>query len=106
MPVSAEELKRIEIEISVLTVPEPLAFASPQDLLARLRPNVDGVVLSVDGRQATYLPQVWEQLPDKQVFMSELARKAGLPAKAWTEPGAAVMTYQVEAFKEEGGEAK
>ena len=51
---------------------------------------------------ATYLPQVWEQLPDKQAFMNELAEKAGLSDDAWRLPGAEVLTYQVEAFKEEG----
>ena len=105
-PVRADELKEIEIEVSVLTVPKRLAFTSPQDLLAKLRPGIDGVVLRVEDRQATYLPQVWEQLPDKRLFMNELAEKAGLPADAWTRPDAAVMTYQVEAFKEEGGRRK
>jgi MEMO1 family protein len=100
-PVRPEELGRIEIEVSVLTVPKRLAFNSPQDLLAKLRPNVDGVVLRLGDRQATYLPQVWEKLSDKRVFMDELAQKAGLPAGAWTRPEAVVMTYQVEAFKEE-----
>ena len=92
---------KIEIEISVLTLPKPLAFTSPQDLLEKLRPGVDGVVLRVDGQTATYLPQVWEQLPDKRTFLRELSQKAGLPADAWTSPGAKVMTYQVEAFHEE-----
>jgi MEMO1 family protein len=99
-PVRADELKKIEIEVSVLTVPKRLAFTSPKDLLAKLRPGVDGVVLRVGNRQATYLPQVWEQIPDKRNFMNELAEKAGLSADAWTQPEAEVMTYQVEAFKE------
>ena len=94
------ELKQIQIEISVLSVPKPLEFSSPQDLLTKLRPKVDGVVLRAEGRSATYLPQVWEQLPDKQEFMNELAGKAGLSADAWQQPGAEVLTYQVEAFKE------
>ena len=100
--VRPDELKEIEVEVSVLTVPKPLAFTSPQDLLSKLRPGIDGVVLSVDNHVATYLPQVWEQLPDRRRFMSELARKAGLSAEDWQRPEAAVMTYQVEAFKEEG----
>ena len=62
----ATNFKRLKIEISVLTVPKPLEFTSPQDLLAKLRPGVDGVVLEVDGHKATFLPQVWEQLPDKR----------------------------------------
>ena len=100
-PVRADELPQIKIEVSVLTVPKPIEFTSPQDLLAKLRPGIDGVVLEIDGRKATFLPQVWEQLPDKRVFLNELAQKAGLPADAWTRPGTAVMTYQVEAFKED-----
>jgi AmmeMemoRadiSam system protein A len=105
-PVRPNELDKIEIEISVLTLPEPLAFASPQDLLEKLRPGIDGVVLSVDGQTATYLPQVWEQLPDKRIFLRELSQKAGLAADAWTSPAATVMTYQVEAFHEERDAAR
>jgi MEMO1 family protein len=99
-PVAPEELKDIAIEVSVLTVPKPLRFASPQDLLNKLRPGIDGVVLNVEGRQSTYLPQVWQQLPDRRLFMRELSQKAGLAADAWTQPGVSVMTYQVEAFRE------
>jgi hypothetical protein len=99
--VQPNELDKIEIEISVLTLPEPLAFTSPRDLLEKLRPGIDGVVLSVDGQTATYLPQVWEQLPDKRTFLRELSQKAGLAADAWTSPAATVMTYQVEAFHED-----
>jgi AmmeMemoRadiSam system protein A len=101
-PVQPEELEAIEIEISVLTVPQPLAFDSPTELLTRLRPNVDGVVLRIGGRQSTYLPQVWEQLPDKERFLSYLSAKAGCPPLAWKEPGTSVLTYQAEAFKESG----
>jgi hypothetical protein len=100
--VRADELKEIQVEVSVLSVPKRLAFTSPQDLLAKLRPGIDGVVLRVENQQATYLPQVWEQLPDKRLFMNELAQKAGLSARAWERPDAVVMTYQVEAFKEHG----
>lgn len=100
-PVRADELAEIEIEISVLTVPRPLKFSSPEDLLARLRPGVDGVILRAGRRQSTYLPQVWEQMPGKEVFLSNLARKAGLPPTAWRQPGVSVLTYQVEAFHEE-----
>jgi len=101
-PVRGNELKQLDIEISVLTIPQPLKFSSPQDLLAKLRPHIDGVVLQVGRRQATFLPQVWEQLPDKQEFLSELSQKAGLAPSAWMDPSAEVLTYQVEAFKEDG----
>jgi AMMECR1 domain-containing protein len=56
------------------------------------------VVFALRGRQATYLPQVWKQLPGKEQFLDELARKAGLSARAWKDPTAAMLTYQVEAF--------
>ncbi len=99
-PVGPEELKDIEIEISVLSIPQPLEFKSPEELLEKLRPGVDGVVLRVGMRGATYLPQVWEQLPEKETFLNNLAEKAGLSASAWRGEGVSVLTYQVEAFKE------
>ena len=102
-PVAPEELKDIEIEISILTVPAELKFSSPKDLLAKLRPNVDGVVLKfAQGRQSTYLPQVWGQIPDKEQFLGSLSVKAGMPADAWTQPGLTVLTYQAEVFHESG----
>ena len=83
-PVKPEELEHIEIEVSVLTLPSRLKFDSPDELLAKLRPGVDGVVLRVGGNQGLFLPQVWEQLPDKQQFLSRLAEeKAGLEPAAW-----------------------
>jgi AmmeMemoRadiSam system protein A len=97
-PVTVSELKEIEIEISVLTVPAPLAFSSAEDLLAKLRPHIDGVVLQVQGSGATYLPQVWSQLPDKVQFVNSLTEKAGRLASSWRLPGTQVSTYQVEAF--------
>jgi AmmeMemoRadiSam system protein A len=99
-PVTAEEVSTIEVEVSVLSVPEPLSFSSPEDLLKKLRPHVDGVVLKMGMSRATFLPQVWEQLPDPNDFLSHLSAKAGLSSRAWREAGTEVMTYQVEAFKE------
>ena len=99
-PVRPDELDKLEIEVSVLTVPQPLAFNSPDDLLAQLRPHRDGVVLQVNGHGATYLPQVWEQIPDKIMFLNTLSEKAGCAADAWRSPGTAVSIYHVEAFKE------
>ena len=99
-PVKADELAEINIEISVLTVPEKLAFSSPEDLLARLRPNVDGVVLRFGQRQATYLPQVWQQIPNREAFLGYLSAKAGMPSTAWRKEGMTVLTYQAEVFHE------
>jgi AmmeMemoRadiSam system protein A len=101
-PVRPDELDQVEIEISVLTVPERLAFRSPEDLLAKLQPRRDGVVLQMDGRGATYLPQVWEEIPDKTRFLDTLAEKAGAAAGDWRAPGTQVFIYRVEAFKESG----
>ena len=70
------------------------------DALAQLRPYVDGVILERGRQRATFLPQVWEQLPEKEQFLSHLASKAGLAPEAWKSSGARVQVYQVEAFKE------
>jgi AmmeMemoRadiSam system protein B/AmmeMemoRadiSam system protein A len=99
-PVGPDEAKRIHIEISVLSLPRPLEFTSPEDLLAKLRLGVDGVVLSVGPDRATYLPQVWKEIPSKEEFLGSLSRKAGLDESAWRSPEAKVETYQVEAFDE------
>ena len=99
-PVQPDELKAIEVEISVLTVPQPLPFSSQEDLLNKLQPLKDGVVLQVAGSGATYLPQVWEQIPDKVMFLSTLSQKAGCPPNAWRGPGTVVHIYHVEHFKE------
>ena len=99
-PVTPEELEKIAFEVSVLSVPVPLKFTSPEDLLQKLKPHQDGVVLNIGQRRATFLPQVWEQLPDALEFLSHLAVKAGLTAAAWRGPETQVMTYRVEAFQE------
>jgi len=96
--VRGTEIPELEIEISVLTTPNPLAYASAADLLGKLRPNVDGVVLKVEGKTATFLPQVWEKIPIAADFLNELARKARLPTSAWRGPDVEVSTYQVESF--------
>jgi AmmeMemoRadiSam system protein B/AmmeMemoRadiSam system protein A len=99
-PVTPAEVDRLEIEISVLTPPRPLTFTSPDDLLRKLRPHKDGVVLTIAAGLATYLPQVWEMLPDKVEFLDSLAEKAGGQAGDWRKPGAKVAIYHVVSFKE------
>jgi AmmeMemoRadiSam system protein A len=99
-PVSVEELSQIEVEVSVLTVPQPLSFDSPEDLLAKLRPRHDGVVLSMGLRRATFLPQVWDKLPQPETFLQHLSNKAGLGPDGWRSPNANVSIYHVEAFTE------
>lgn len=97
-PVEPDELDELAIEISVLTPPERLVYGSPDELLRKLRPRVDGVVLASQGHRATYLPQVWEQIPDPEQFLRELARKAQLAPEAWKDPRVEVLTYQVHHF--------
>jgi len=99
-PVQPGDLANIEIEISVLTEPVPLPFNSPEDLLAKLRPHRDGVVLKIGDRMATYLPQVWSQIPEKAAFLDSLSQKAGCVRSAWRNPGTEVFVYQVESFRE------
>ena len=97
---SARELPDIVIEISVLSVPQPLAYTDVNDLLQKLRPGIDGVVLESGWHRATFLPQVWEQLPSHREFLSNLCYKAGLPADAWRDTNVKISTYQVEEFAE------
>jgi AmmeMemoRadiSam system protein A len=99
-PLSASELDRIEIEISILTEPKPLNYRDGIDLLEKLRPNVDGVTICLGHASATFLPQVWEQLPEPQDFLAHLCMKAGLAADAWKKSRFEVSTYQVQYFEE------
>ena len=99
-PVRSDEVDKIKIEISVLTEPQPLRFNSPEDLLGKLQPYEDGVVLKIGSRSATFLPQVWEQIPDKVEFLNHLSEKAGCKPSAWRDKETSVFVYHVEAFKE------
>ncbi len=99
-PLRAEELDQVHISISILSQPQALPYINGQDLLAKLRPHVDGVILRKGNAGATFLPQVWEQLPDKSAFLSALCRKAGLPPSAWQETPLEVFTYQAQYFDE------
>ena len=78
-PMSAAEWPRCRVEVSLLSAPKPMRFADEADLLAQIRPGEDGVIIEADGRRATYLPQVWEAIPDTKLFLEELKRKAGIP---------------------------
>ncbi|HET7669693.1 MAG TPA: AmmeMemoRadiSam system protein B [Burkholderiales bacterium] len=79
-PMTADEWPRIRVEVSFLSAPKPMRFADEADLIAQIRPGEDGLILEADGRRATFLPQVWESIPDTRDFLQELLRKAGLPA--------------------------
>jgi AmmeMemoRadiSam system protein A len=99
-PVQPDEIPRIMIEISRLTAPVPLEYDKPEDLLKLLRPGVDGVVLRDGMRRATFLPQVWEKLPDPHEFLGHLCNKMGVDANYWRYHKLQVYTYQVEEFHE------
>ncbi|MFC1534418.1 AmmeMemoRadiSam system protein A [Thermodesulfobacteriota bacterium] len=99
-PLSKEEWDKVKIEISILTEPKPLSYSDANDLLNKLRVGVDGVILKKGFRQATFLPQVWDQLPDKKEFLTHLCMKAGLDGYAWKKEKLEVLTYQVQAFEE------
>ncbi|MBW2064518.1 MAG: AmmeMemoRadiSam system protein A [Deltaproteobacteria bacterium] len=100
-PLSKEELEKVKIEVSILTEPRPLDYEDAQDLLEKLSPGVDGVIIKKGYHQATFLPQVWEQLPDKKEFLTHLCLKAGLNGDEWKKGDLEVLTYQVQAFEEE-----
>lgn len=101
LPLDKKELNLIKIEISILTKPQPLDYQTPEDLINSLRKNIDGVIIKKGPFEATYLPQVWEQIPDKEEFLSSLCVKAGLPSDIWKKEKLEVKIYQVESFKEE-----
>ncbi len=98
-PLSAAELPATRVEVSLLSPPSPLPFSTEAEALAKLRPGIDGVILEYAGRRATFLPQVWEQLPEPQQFMAHLKQKAGLPAD-FRDPEMKLSIYRVEKWKE------
>ncbi len=97
---SAAELDRTEIEVSILTEPRPLEYHDWRDLIQKLRVNVDGVIIRKGHTSATFLPQVWEQLAQPEDFLTHLCLKAGLPSDAWKSSELEVLTYQVQYFEE------
>ena len=99
-PVRLDEVKAIRIEISYLTKPESLKYNNPSSLLELLRPNVDGVVIRDGMRRATFLPQVWEKIPDPEEFLNQLCMKMGAAPDLWRKKKLEVLTYQVEEFHE------
>lgn len=84
-PLSRLERGRLEIKISILTPPEPLEFDSEADLLEKMRPNVDGLILEDGPHRGTFLPSVWESLPDRREFLRHLKHKAGLGPEYWSD---------------------
>ncbi len=98
-PLTAQDLGGIEVEVSVLSSPKRILFADHQELVAQLRPGVDGLILAAAEQRGTFLPQVWEQLPDPETFLAHLKRKAGLTEEFPTRR-CAVWRYQVTKWSE------
>ena len=99
LPVRPDEVDALEIEISVLSPLTEFPVASEADLLSRLQPGVDGLVLKAAGRSATFLPKVWESLPAPRQFLAELKAKAGLPADYWSSD-VRLFRYRTETFSD------
>jgi AmmeMemoRadiSam system protein A len=100
-PLSHEELKDTIIEVSILTCPQNLDYTDTKDLIAKLRPNIDGVMLKKHYKSATFLPQVWEQLKDPEIFLNHLCSKAGLSEDEWRSCDLNILIYQVQSFQEQ-----
>ncbi len=100
-PVEAAELDAIRIEITLLSEPRLLRFNSREELLDQLHPGEHGVLLQIGLRIATFLPQVWEQVPDKIEFLNRLAKKCGCAASAWRDKNANISVYHAEHFSED-----
>ena len=99
MPLTMTEFDEVEIEVSLLSMPEPLEYSSTADLKAKIAPGLDGVVLSLNGYRATFLPQVWEELPTFELFFNHLCQKAGLDGSC-LEEHPKIEIYRVEKIKE------
>ncbi len=99
-PLSQKELDETVIEVSILTQPENLDYNDSHDLMKKLKPGVDGVIIKKEYHSATFLPQVWEQLKDPETFLKHLCIKAGLPQDEWESGEIGVATYQVQLFEE------
>ncbi len=97
-PVVRDEIARLRVEVSVLSPQEPLPAASEAEALERMRPGVDGICFTFREFRSTFLPQVWESLPEPVDFLGELRRKAGLPARFWHDE-VRLTRYTVEKFR-------
>ena len=99
-PLTPEELKQVKISISYLTEPKEFPVKGPEDLLKKLIPHKHGLILQRHTARATFLPVVWEELPDKIEFLQHLSMKAGLEPDGWKQPGAKFFVYEAEEFSE------
>jgi uncharacterized protein len=107
LPLTRREFEKSEIEVSVLSPLVPLEYSGGRDLLSKLVPNKHGVLLEFsNGSGATFLPQVWEQIPDAEDFLSHLCAKAGMPAAAWRDFSPKVLTYTVQSAQRKASEIR
>ena len=103
-PLEKEELNLLEVEISILDTPKKLNYENPEDLLRKLKQG-QGVILKKGIYEATFLPEVWKQIPDKKEFLSHLSAKAFLGYDGWKEkPWPEIYTYNTISFKEKVSE--
>ncbi|MBX9876580.1 MAG: AmmeMemoRadiSam system protein A, partial [Beijerinckiaceae bacterium] len=98
-PLSREEVAHTRVEVSLLTAAEPIAFSDETDAVGKLRPGIDGVILENRGRRGTFLPQVWESLPEPRLFLAHLKQKAGFASDFWA-PDVKLFRYEVQKWKE------
>ena len=98
-PLTERELDGLSVEVSLLSPPQPLEFRDEDDLVRQLQAAREGVLLEVGGHRSTFLPQVWEQLPDARDFLRHLKAKAGLSPDFWS-PDLRVSRYAVEKWSE------
>ena len=96
-PLTESEFKKLEIHISVLSPPEELVFSSEEDVLRQIRPGIDGLILQDRFRRGTFLPSVWQELPEKKLFWAHLKQKAGLPPNYWSDT-LRVFRYTTDCF--------
>ncbi|MBF0202075.1 MAG: AmmeMemoRadiSam system protein A [Desulfamplus sp.] len=99
-PMTVDELHGADIEVSVLSKPVPLVYKESDEILSGLKQDIHGVIIKKGRLQATFLPQVWHQLPEKKMFLEHLCKKAGLPAREWQKGTLEIFTYTVQSFED------
>jgi AmmeMemoRadiSam system protein A len=98
-PVQEDDLPTLKVQVSVLSPPEPMPFDSEEDLLSRIEPGRDGLILRAGKARGTFLPSVWESLPEPREFLRHLKMKAGLRPDFWSE-GVEIWHYHTESFSD------
>ena len=99
-PLRDNEFKQLDIHISILSEAQPMVFTTEQDLLAQLQPGIDGLILEDQGHRSTFLPSVWESLPEAKQFLNHLKQKANLPVTHWSD-SLRISRYTTESFGDE-----